>query len=87
MKKLRCQLKTTSSVILYRKTICIATLYAFKREDLWTGAAPGTLVGQLYAFLMAFWAESSLNGIKLLFFFLEVVNVCKDRAYEDDKHK
>ena len=87
MKKLRCQLNTASSIILYGKTICISTLHAFKREDLWPGTTSGSLIGQLYAFLMAFWTESPFNGIKLLFFLFEVVNVCKDRAYEDDKHK
>ncbi len=81
------QLDTATSTTLNRKAVCIAALHTFKREDLGTGTATRSLVGEFYGLLMTLGTKPSFDGIKLLFFLFEVIDVCKDRAYEDDKHK
>ena len=78
---------TATSTTLHRKAICVATLHTFKREDLWSRTATRSLVGEFYGLLMTLGAKPSFYSIKLLFFLFEVVDICKDRAYEDDKHK
>ncbi len=78
---------TTTSATLHRKAICVATLHTFKREDLGTRTTARPLVREFYGLLMTLGTKPAFDSIKLLFFLFEVVDVCKDRAYEDDKHK
>ena len=81
------QLNTTSAAILYGKTIRIATLQTLKGEDLGAGTTARSLIRKFYGSLMALGTKTPFYSIKLLFFLFKVVNICRDRAYKDNKHE
>ncbi len=65
----------------------VPALCTLEGDDLRSGASSGPLVGQFDTLLAALGTESAFDGIKMLFLFLEVVNVGNDRTYEDDEEE
>ncbi len=69
------------------EAVVVAARFTLERNDLRPAAASGTLVGQYDALLLAFGAEAAVDGIELLLFLFEVVDVDRDRTDENNEQE